>query len=134
MLLDFQCVTDIIMASIPPLILFLSLWQYGSSMPGGVSLTWPSGLIVCLAGRMSVIARAPDGSIRLYCKGADNVLLPRLRKGSSAAMLQATHENLRLYSIQVAPMRISYPFLLGHPELFVHLKSTACPEATVHMT
>ncbi|KAG5183758.1 hypothetical protein JKP88DRAFT_198883 [Tribonema minus] len=32
--------------------------------------------------RMSVIVRCPDGAIRLFCKGADTVMLPRLRGGA----------------------------------------------------
>ena len=51
--------------------------------------------------RMSVVARAPDGTIRLYCKGADNVMLPRLRKGTSVDLLDRAAENLRMYSVQV---------------------------------
>lgn len=50
---------------------------------------------------MSVVARAPDGTIRLYCKGADNIMLPRLRQGMEQNLLSATQEHLRLYSIQV---------------------------------
>ncbi|OMJ25822.1 Phospholipid-transporting ATPase 6 [Smittium culicis] len=30
--------------------------------------------------RMSVVYRCPDGKIRLFCKGADSVILPRLKK------------------------------------------------------
>ena len=46
------------------------------------------------------MARAPDGTIRLYCKGADNIMIPRLRQGGDARLLAATQEHLRLYSIQ----------------------------------
>ena len=56
---------------------------------------------------MSVVARAPDGTIRLYCKGADNVMTPRLRKGVSPDLLARTAENLRLYSVQVLPLIFS---------------------------
>ena len=30
--------------------------------------------------RMSTVVRAPDGKIKLYCKGADSVILERLGK------------------------------------------------------
>ncbi|CEJ03973.1 Putative Phospholipid-translocating ATPase [Rhizopus microsporus] len=33
--------------------------------------------------RMSVVLRGPDGKIKLYCKGADTVILERLAKGSN---------------------------------------------------
>uniref|UniRef100_A0A8B9KVX8 Phospholipid-transporting ATPase n=1 Tax=Astyanax mexicanus TaxID=7994 RepID=A0A8B9KVX8_ASTMX len=32
--------------------------------------------------RMSVLVRTPDGGLKLYCKGADVIILERLRKGS----------------------------------------------------
>lgn len=35
--------------------------------------------------RMSIIVRYPDGGIRLLCKGADNVILPRLKQALLAA-------------------------------------------------
>ena len=50
--------------------------------------------------RMSVIARAPDGTIRLHCKGSDTALAPRLRARTDARLLSATQENLRLFSVQ----------------------------------
>ena len=50
--------------------------------------------------RMSVIARAPDGTIRLYAKGSDAALLPRLRPGTDGRLLAATQDNLRSFSIQ----------------------------------
>ena len=50
--------------------------------------------------RMSVIARAPDGTIRLYAKGSDAALLPRLRQGMDARLLASTHDNLNSFSVQ----------------------------------
>jgi phospholipid-translocating ATPase len=35
--------------------------------------------------RMSIIVKYPDGMIRLLCKGADNVVLPRLKQAALAA-------------------------------------------------
>lgn len=49
------------------------------------------------------MARAPDGTIRLFCKGADNVMIPRIRQGIDPKLVSATQENLRLYSVQVSP-------------------------------
>lgn len=53
---------------------------------------------------MSVVVRAPDGTIRLYSKGADNVMIPRLQQGTAAELLSATQSNLRLYSVQARPL------------------------------
>ncbi len=50
--------------------------------------------------RMSVVARAPDGTIRLLTKGSDAVMLPRLRKGTDAALLQATNDDLHAFSVK----------------------------------
>ena len=50
---------------------------------------------------MSVVARAPDGTIRLFCKGADNIMIPRLRQGIDPNLLSATQDNLKFYSVQV---------------------------------
>jgi P-type E1-E2 ATPase len=46
--------------------------------------------------RQSVIAQLPDGSIRLYCKGADNVIFERLDPGRREH-LDATREHLLEY-------------------------------------
>jgi magnesium-transporting ATPase (P-type) len=48
--------------------------------------------------RMSVVTRAPDGTIRLHCKGSDAALLPRLRAGTDARLLGATQDNLTSFS------------------------------------
>ena len=50
--------------------------------------------------RMSVVARAPDGTLRLFCKGSDQALLARLRRGTDADLLAATHAHLRRFSVQ----------------------------------
>jgi magnesium-transporting ATPase (P-type) len=58
-------------------------------------------------GRMSVIARAPDGSVRLFCKGADTKVLSILKGGTERGpLLDATQANLHLFATQVG-------FLLG---------------------
>nr|KAJ3413279.1 hypothetical protein HK105_002124 [Polyrhizophydium stewartii] len=51
--------------------------------------------------RMSVIVRRADGSIRLYCKGADNIIMPRLateHPDNSPALLQAAADALTGFS------------------------------------
>jgi phospholipid-transporting ATPase len=45
--------------------------------------------------RMSVITKFPDGRIFLFCKGADNVILPRLRKERN---IEKTWESLENYA------------------------------------
>lgn len=60
---------------------------------------------------MSVVARAPDGTIRLYCKGADNIMIPRLRAGVDPGLLSSTQEHLRAYSVQV---RLLHPCFAEH--------------------
>ncbi|KTW29213.1 hypothetical protein T552_01169 [Pneumocystis carinii B80] len=48
--------------------------------------------------RMSVILRCPDGKIRLYCKGADTVILERLSKNSLYS--EQTLRHLEDYAIR----------------------------------
>lgn len=53
---------------------------------------------------MSVIARAPDGTIRLYCKGSDTKVMAKLRGRDPAtppALHARTEENLSLFARQV---------------------------------
>ncbi|KAK9806980.1 hypothetical protein WJX72_009386 [[Myrmecia] bisecta] len=50
--------------------------------------------------RMSVVARSPDGTIRLYSKGSDAVMLPRLHHHGDAQVLKDTQDNLRAFSVQ----------------------------------
>ncbi|KAK9810005.1 hypothetical protein WJX72_003251 [[Myrmecia] bisecta] len=51
-------------------------------------------------GRMSVIARAKDGTIRLFCKGSDAKMLQILRKDMPARLLDDTNRNLHLFATQ----------------------------------
>ena len=53
--------------------------------------------------RMSVVARTPDGTLRLFCKGSDQALLARLRPGTDPDLLAATHGHLRRFSVQACP-------------------------------
>ena len=46
--------------------------------------------------RMSVIVRCPNGALKLYCKGADSVILPRLSPGQ--AHVAATEEHLKKFA------------------------------------
>jgi phospholipid-transporting ATPase len=50
--------------------------------------------------RMTVILKCPDGKIRLYCKGADSVILERITTKSSReeAELRATQEHLDFFA------------------------------------
>ncbi|KAJ2550178.1 aminophospholipid translocase [Coemansia sp. RSA 1933] len=51
--------------------------------------------------RMSVLLRCPDGSIKLYCKGADTVILERLDEAASGAgCVQATLRHLEEYATE----------------------------------
>ena len=52
-------------------------------------------------GRMSVIARSPDGTIRLFAKGADSKMLSIVNKDTDAELLQQTARNLHLFATQV---------------------------------
>ena len=50
--------------------------------------------------RMSIIVRAPDGTIRLHCKGSDSALLARLHPDMDAGTLHQTHTNLHDLSVK----------------------------------
>ncbi len=45
-------------------------------------------------------AQAPDGTIRLMCKGSDAVMLPRIRPGTDRELLEATDRNLHAFSVK----------------------------------
>lgn len=48
--------------------------------------------------RMSAIVRMPDGSIKLFCKGADSMIYSRLLKGQQQELRKATAENLEVFA------------------------------------
>ncbi|XP_021953881.1 probable phospholipid-transporting ATPase IA isoform X2 [Folsomia candida] len=51
--------------------------------------------------RMSVIVKAPNGKIRLFCKGADTVIYERLAAhGNSESNKQKTREHLEIFATQ----------------------------------
>lgn len=50
---------------------------------------------------MSVIVRAPDGTIRLYCKGSDAKVLKKIRSDTPAELLDNTNANLHYFAKQV---------------------------------
>lgn len=54
-------------------------------------------------GRMSVIVRAPDGTIRLLVKGSDAKMLALLRPDTPKAHLEETNKNLHLFATQARP-------------------------------
>ena len=55
-------------------------------------------------GRMSVIARSPDGTIRLFAKGADSKMLSIVNKNTDVELLERTAKNLHLFATQVLPI------------------------------
>lgn len=48
--------------------------------------------------RMSAIVRMPDGSIKLFCKGADSMIYSRLVKGQQPALRKSTAEHLEMFA------------------------------------
>lgn len=51
--------------------------------------------------RMSVIARAPDGTVRLYCKGSDTKIMDMLRPDSPPGLLDTANRNLHSFATRV---------------------------------
>jgi phospholipid-translocating ATPase len=47
---------------------------------------------------MSAIIRMPDGTIRLFCKGADSIIYNRLSRGKQQALRKTTAEHLEIYA------------------------------------
>jgi phospholipid-transporting ATPase len=45
--------------------------------------------------RMSTVVRGPDGKIKMYCKGADNVILERLAPSQLYTEKTLTHLEVR---------------------------------------
>lgn len=83
-------------------------------------------------GRMSVIVRAPNGSIRLLCKGADSKVLDILDSGIPKSLMDSTQSNLHLFATQVPfPFSVSSPLLMHclqchHCLSHVHWHPFAC--------
>lgn len=50
---------------------------------------------------MSVVARAPDGTIRIYCKGSDTKVMARIRDDTDPDLVAKTNQNLHLFAKQV---------------------------------
>lgn len=48
--------------------------------------------------RMSVILRMPDGTIRLFCKGADSIIYSRLARGKQQELRRTTAEHLEMFA------------------------------------
>lgn len=48
--------------------------------------------------RMSAIVRMPDGTIRLFCKGADSIIYSRLARGQQQDLRRKTAEHLEEYA------------------------------------
>jgi magnesium-transporting ATPase (P-type) len=49
-------------------------------------------------GCMSVVARTPDGSIRLYCKGSDIKVMAKIREGTDKNLLTKTDNDLHTFA------------------------------------
>lgn len=49
-------------------------------------------------GCMSVIARSPDGTIRLYCKGADSKVMKKIRPDTDADLVNRTNHDLHTFA------------------------------------
>lgn len=49
-------------------------------------------------GCMSVIARSPDGTVRLYCKGADTKVMKKIRSGTDAELTSRTDSDLHTFA------------------------------------
>jgi phospholipid-transporting ATPase len=49
-------------------------------------------------GCMSVIARSPDGTVRLYCKGADTKVMKKIRSGTDAELTARTDSDLHTFA------------------------------------
>ena len=50
---------------------------------------------------MSVVARSPDGTIRLYCKGSDAKVMKKVRADTPAELVDNTNANLHYFAKQV---------------------------------
>ena len=48
--------------------------------------------------RMSAIIRMPDGSIRLFCKGADSIIYSRLARGKQQELRKTTADHLEMFA------------------------------------
>lgn len=48
--------------------------------------------------RMSAIIKFPDGTIRLFCKGADSVIYSRLKRGEQQELRKTTAEHLEMFA------------------------------------
>lgn len=48
--------------------------------------------------RMSAIVKMPDGSLVLYCKGADSVIYSRLKRGEQQELRRQTAEHLEMFA------------------------------------
>ena len=49
-------------------------------------------------GCMSVIARSPDGTVRLFCKGADSKVMKKIRSGTDVALTDRTEGDLHTFA------------------------------------
>ena len=77
-------------------------------------------------GRMSVIFRMEDGSIRLFAKGSDAKMLAIMSPSTPRDLLEATNKNLHLFATQASRYAVAAFTLVQYaPPGLVYLK--ACP-------
>jgi len=50
--------------------------------------------------RMSVVAKCSDGTLRVFCKGADNIMLSRLKPDLDRELIRATEQALYDFSVK----------------------------------
>lgn len=51
--------------------------------------------------RMSVVVQSEDGSIRMFCKGADNVMMSKIADDVDIDLKNSTLESLHKFSVKV---------------------------------
>ncbi len=69
-------------------------------------------------GRMSIIVRAPDGTLRLHCKGSDAALLARLRPDMDAGVMDQTHTNLHDFSVKACSPLPTFQSLMASASIW----------------
>ena len=73
---------------------------------------------------MSIILKTPDNKIKLYCKGADSIIIPLLKNG--CPHLEETTKNLEMYAKEglrtliIAEKDIGNDFYEGWSEIYKH--------------
>lgn len=66
--------------------------------------------------RMSVVAKCSDGTLRVFCKGADNIMLGLLKKDINRDLLQSTEQALYDFSVKGLRTLVLGTRLIGKEE------------------